>query len=203
MNISQHQSSTLERRMMSRIDAALRINYQIISDEAALRDPYDPNFILPRYFLLLAELDQFDHALKYELQQLNEKDQHIAQILNLFNQKLNLITGALYDSTVQSLLPSPQQVNFSESGFSFYHDQALKTGCHLHVTLSHPDHAFHIAATAQIAYAESTEQGPYRIGAYFVSLHPNDRVKLAACIRQHQQEQASDYNNDATFHPSI
>jgi len=53
----QHQSGNMERRVMSRIDAALRINYQIISDDVALNDPYDPNFVLPRYFLLLAELD--------------------------------------------------------------------------------------------------------------------------------------------------
>lgn len=35
----QHQSGLTERRVMSRIDAALRINYQIISDEVALNDP--------------------------------------------------------------------------------------------------------------------------------------------------------------------
>jgi len=93
MESSQHQQRTTERRVMSRIDAALRINYQIITDDVALNDPYDPIFVLPRYFLLLAKLDQFDHALKYELEQLNQKDQQIARILYLFNQKLNLITG--------------------------------------------------------------------------------------------------------------
>ena len=130
----QHQSVASERRVMSRIDAALRINYQIISDDVALNDPYDANFVLPRYFLLLAELDQFDHALHYELEQLNEKDQQIARILSLFNQKLNLITGSLYDSIVQSVLPSPEHVNFSESGLSFYSERGIKHGqlysCH-------------------------------------------------------------------------
>ena len=116
----QHQNVQTERRVMSRIDAALRINYQIISDDVALNDPYDPNFVLPRYFLLLAELDQFDHAFRYELEQLNEKDQQIARILSLFNQKLNLITGSFYDNIVQSLLPVPEQVNFSENGLSFF-----------------------------------------------------------------------------------
>ena len=83
----QHQGSNKERRVMSRIDAALRINYQIISDDVALNDPYDPNFVLPRYFLLLAELDQFDLALNYELEQLTEKDQQIARILSLFKRR--------------------------------------------------------------------------------------------------------------------
>ena len=72
MENSQHSSGITERRVMSRIDAALRINYQIISDAVALNDPYDPSFVLPRYFLLLAELDQFDHAFSYELEQFNE-----------------------------------------------------------------------------------------------------------------------------------
>ena len=39
MENSQHQSGNMERRVMSRIDAALRINYQIISDDVALNDP--------------------------------------------------------------------------------------------------------------------------------------------------------------------
>ena len=69
----QHQSVASERRVMSRIDAALRINYQIISDDVALNDPYDANFVLPRYFLLLTELDQFDQVIHNELKQLNEK----------------------------------------------------------------------------------------------------------------------------------
>ncbi|WP_111859514.1 PilZ domain-containing protein [Acinetobacter sp. CFCC 10889] len=184
METLQHQTEANERRVMSRIDAALRINYQIISDHVALNDPYDPNFVLPRYFLLLAELDQFDHALQYELDQLNEKDQQIARILSLFNQKLNLITGSLYDSIVQTMLPTPQNVNFSESGFSFFSKQNIKEGTYIHVTLSHAENFFHIAATAQIAYSEciAGEQEYYRIGAYFVTLHPQDKVKLTECV---------------------
>ena len=186
METLQHHNDGNERRVMSRIDAALRINYQVITEEVALNDPYDPNFVLPRYFLLLAELDQFDHALHYELEQLNEKDQQIARILSLFNQKLNLITGSLYDSIVQSVLPSPEHVNFSESGFSFHSTVALKQGTYIHVTLSHPENFFHIAAIAQVAYSELHDQGIYRIGAYFITLHPQDKVKLAQCIQLSQ-----------------
>ena len=121
MENSQHQlfEDSTERRVLSRIDAVLRINYQPISTDVAMNDPYDSHFVLPRYFLLLAELDQFDHAFRYEIEQLNEKDQQIARILSLFNQKLDLITGSYYDNIVQSMLPSPERVNFSEQGLSF------------------------------------------------------------------------------------
>ena len=178
----QHQSGNSERRVMSRIDAALRINYQIISDDVALNDPYDPNFVLPRYFLLLAELDQFDHALNYELEQLAEKDQQIARILSLFNQKLNLITGSLYDAIVQSMLPIPEHVNFSETGLSFFSDRPIQEGTYVHVTLSHPENFFHIAAIAQVVYSRQEDNGKYRTGAYFITLHAQDRVKLSECI---------------------
>ena len=184
----QHQNAQNERRVMSRIDAALRINYQLISDQVALNDPYDPNFMLPRYFLLLAELDQFDHALNYELEQLSEKDQQIARILSLFNQKLNLITGSLYDTIVQSMLPIPEQINFSESGLSFYSERELNTGSYIHVTLSHPESFFHIAATAQVVYSREEENGQYRTGAYFITLHPQDRVKLAEVVALQQTQ---------------
>ncbi|KAF1021764.1 MAG: hypothetical protein GAK29_03335 [Acinetobacter bereziniae] len=52
------------------------------------------------------------------------------------------------------------------------------------MTLSHPENFFHIAATAQIAYAETVENEQYRVGAYFITLHPQDKVKLAECIQQ-------------------
>ena len=179
-----------ERRTMSRIDTVLRINYQIIPIDAALNDPYDSHFVLPRYFLLLAELDQFDHALGYELEQLNEKDQQIARILSLFNQKLNLITGSFYDNIVQSLLPVPEQVNVSEQGLSFFSSQPLAQDAYIHITLSHPENFFHIAAIAQVAYCNETEEPhEFRIGAYFITLHPQDRAKLAASIQQAQQDE--------------
>ena len=179
-----------ERRTMSRIDTVLRINYQIIPIDAALNDPYDSHFVLPRYFLLLAELDQFDHALGYELEQLNEKDQQIARILSLFNQKLNLITGSFYDNIVQSLLPVPEQVNVSEHGLSFFGSQPLAQDAYIHITLSHPENFFHIAAIAQVAYCNETEEPhKFRIGAYFITLHPQDRAKLADSIQQAQQDE--------------
>ena len=179
-----------ERRTMSRIDTVLRINYQIIPIDAALNDPYDSHFVLPRYFLLLAELDQFDHALGYELEQLNEKDQQIARILSLFNQKLNLITGSFYDNIVQSLLPVPEQVNVSEHGLSFFGSQPLAQDAYIHITLSHPENFFHIAAIAQVAYCNETEDpNKFRIGAYFITLPPQDRAKLADSIQQAQQDE--------------
>ncbi|QIC63662.1 PilZ domain-containing protein [Acinetobacter schindleri] len=182
----QHQHGVTERRVMSRIDAALRINYQIISDDVALNDPYDANFVLPRYFLLLAELDQFDHALNYELEQLAEKDQQIARILSLFNQKLNLITGSLYDSIVQSMLPVPEDVNFSESGLSFFSKHLIKEGTYIHLTLSHPENFFHIAATAQVVYSRAEDNGQFRTGAYFITLHPQDRAKISECVKAYE-----------------
>ena len=181
-----------ERRTMSRIDTVLRINYQIIPIDAALNDPYDSHFVLPRYFLLLAELDQFDHALGYELEQLNEKDQQIARILSLFNQKLNLITGSFYDNIVQSLLPVPEQVNVSEHGLSFFSSQPLAQDAYIHITLSHPENFFHIAAIAQVAYCNETEDpNKFRIGAYFITLHPQDRAKLAENIQESQQTESN------------
>lgn len=182
METLQHQSGDNERRVMSRIDAALRINYQIISEEVALNDPYDSNFVLPRYFLLLAELDQFDHAFTYELEQLNQKDQQIARILSLFNQKLNLITGSLYDSIVQTMLPIPDQVNLSETGLSFYTDQEIPVNSYIHLSLSHPENYFHIAVTAHVVYSQKEPDSRYRTGAYFITLHPQDRVKLTQAI---------------------
>lgn len=45
MEALQHQTGENERCVRSRIDAALRINYQIFSDDVALNDPYDSNIV--------------------------------------------------------------------------------------------------------------------------------------------------------------
>lgn len=176
-----------ERRSMSRLDAALRINYQIISDEDALNDPYDPNFILPRYFLLLNELDQFDVVLNDQLKQLSQSNEQVAQILSTINEKLNLLNGAVYDSMLQSMLPIPQSVNFSENGLSFHSTSTLKPNTFIHLTLSHPDNQFNIAAIAQVVYSRE-ESNDFRIGAYFSTLLPQDRYKLAQCILLHEKK---------------
>lgn len=183
MESSQQQDQTsTERRVMSRIDAALRINYQVITEESALKDPYDPDFVLPRYFLLLAELDQFDQVLNNELEQIKQQDQPVGQVLSLLNHKLDLLTGCLYDSIVQTMLPQPENVNISASGLSFYSKQPIPDDSYIHLTISHPENFFHLASIAQVVYSKQVDEQLYRTGAYFVTLHPHDRTKLAECI---------------------
>ena len=86
------------------------------------------------------------------------------------------------------MLPIPEQVNFSESGFSFYSERELNTGSYIHVTLSHPENFFHIAATAQVVYSREEENGQYRTGAYFITLYPQDRIKLAEVVALQQTQ---------------
>ncbi|XID75510.1 PilZ domain-containing protein [Alkanindiges sp. WGS2144] len=185
----QQEADTGERRLMSRINAALRTNYQIITRTDALKDPYDPSFVLPRYFLLLAELDELDSVHQQVAQGLAEENPMVARVIKLMNQKLDLITGALYDAMVETMLPSPTRVNISESGLSFYARERIPPGSHVHLTLSHPENAFHLAATARVVYSEDEDLEGFRTGAYFISLHPHDRAKLAECINQRLAEE--------------
>lgn len=178
----QQEADNGERRLMSRINAALRTNYQLITRTDALKDPYDPSFVLPRYFLLLAELDEIDSVHQQVATGLEQENPTLARIIKLMNQKLDLITGALYDAMVETMLPSPTRVNISESGLSFYARDRIAPGSHVHLTLSHPENAFHLAATARVVYSEDEDLEGFRTGAYFISLHPNDRAKLAHSI---------------------
>ncbi|TEU30815.1 PilZ domain-containing protein [Alkanindiges illinoisensis] len=185
----QQGADTGERRLMSRINAALRTNYQLITRTDALKDPYDPSFVLPRYFLLLAELDEIDSVQSQLAVALQQESPTVARVVQLMNQKLNLITGALYDAMVETMLPSPSRVNISESGLSFYARERIPPGSHVHLTLSHPENAFHLAATARVVYSEDEDLEGFRTGAYFISLHPNDRAKLAESINQKLTEE--------------
>ncbi|MEY2863962.1 MAG: hypothetical protein RLY58_1669, partial [Pseudomonadota bacterium] len=166
-------------------------NYQLITRSDALKDPYEPGFVLPRYFLLLAELDEIDSVNQQLAGDLAAEHPKIAKALSLMNQKLDLITGAFYDAMVESMLPSPTRVNISESGLSFYARERIPPGTHLHLSLSHPDNAFHLAATARVVYCEDEDLEGYRTGAYFISLHPNDRSKLSDSISRKMAEDAT------------
>lgn len=190
-----------ERRLLSRIDNSLRINYQLITRTSAMKDPYDSEFALPRYFLLLAELDEIDSVQKITLSKLEDTQPDVAHVLQLMNQKISLLTGSMYDSMVESLLPSPTRVNISESGLSFYARERIPAGSHIHMTISHPNNDFHLAATARTVYAEDEDMEGFRTGAYFISLHPHDRAKLAECISQkaHEEARLQEYELPETF----
>lgn len=190
-----------ERRLLSRINDSMRINYQLITRTSAMKDPYDSEFALPRYFLLLAELDEIETVQKITMANLETAQPDIARVLQLMNQKISLLTGSMYDSMVESLLPTPTRVNISESGLSFYARDRIPAGSHIHMTLSHPNKAFHLAATARTVYSEDEDLEGFRTGAYFISLHPHDRAKLAESITQktHDEERLQDYELPETF----
>lgn len=189
-HLDDHNTEDAERRLLSRINDSMRINYQLITRTSAMKDPYDSEFALPRYFLLLAELDEIDTVQKISLASLENQQPEVAHILQLMNQKISLLTGSMYDSMVESLLPTPTRVNISESGLSFYARDRIPPGSHIHMTISHPKNDFHLAATARTVYAEDEDMEGFRTGAYFISLHPHDRSKLAECITQKTKEEA-------------
>ncbi len=190
MEYQQQDAPGSERRLLSRINASLRINYQLLKRTDALKDPYDPGFVLPRYFLLLAELDEITNVQSLLLKEVAHEQPKMAKILGLLDKKVELITGAFYDAMVESMLPSPTRVNISESGLSFYARERIPPGSHLHLSISHPENNFHLAATARVVYCEDEDLEGFRTGAYFISLHPNDRSKLAESISKKIAEEA-------------
>lgn len=137
--------------------------------------------MLPRYFLLLSELEQIDSVITWELDNIKEQHPSLVYILNLLNQKLDLINTTQLES-LQSILPQPKEVNISETGISFHSETMLKSGSFLHLSLSQPNNSFHIAATVNVVYCAEKDEDGFRIGAHFVSIHSKDRNKLAEVL---------------------
>ncbi len=92
---TQHTAPHGERRQSSRADALLRFNYQEISKEQAELDPYNPEFMIPRYFLLLSELAQIDSVLEWEIDAIKTEHPGFGHIFSLLNQKIDLIKEAV------------------------------------------------------------------------------------------------------------
>ena len=72
-----------ERRLASRINDTLRINYQLITRAQAMKDPYESAFAMPRYFLMLAKLDELQSGM--ELIQKELSPLHLCSIWKLTN----------------------------------------------------------------------------------------------------------------------
>lgn len=171
-----------ERRMMDRADDILRMNYQAIHPMDALKDPYDASFALPRYFQMLNDLERLGKTQQQLIDKLCLRHPELGDVLDIFDQKIALLTTSLYDM-MASTMPAPVQVNVSPSGLSFNVTDELPINTHLHVTLTHPDHQFHVAATARVVYCTPRPNG-FRIGAHFISIRPADRNQVAERVKQ-------------------
>ena len=191
---TQHTAPHGERRQSSRADALLRFNYQEISKEQAELDPYNPEFMIPRYFLLLSELAQIDSVLEWEIDAIKTEHPGFGYIFSLLNQKIDLINHSTYDS-LKGMLPSPERVNISESGLSFFTKSSMQNDSYIHLTFMDTEKNFQVAATAHVVYTLEGDDGKYRIGAHFVNLHDEDREKLATCVERIHNEEHEDADN--------
>lgn len=181
--------SPFERRLLNRVDSTLSLHYQPISSTEALKDPYDGNFSLPRYFTLFAEMEQVDSVQRSQMQLLERENERLHGLFQALNLKVELLTDAIYDGLAKLLSPIPQQVNLSESGLSFHAPEAITPGTHLHLAISHLEHHYHIAATARVVYCEDEDLEGFRTGVYFININPSDRARLAQDITRKQQQQ--------------
>ena len=181
--------SPFERRLLNRVDSTLSLHYQPISSTEALKDPYDGNFSLPRYFTLFAEMEQVDSVQRSQMQLLERENERLHGLFQALNLKVELLTGAIYDGLAKLLSPIPQQENLRESGFSFLAPEAITPGTHLHLAISHLEHHYHIAATARVVYCEDEDLEGFRTGVYFININPSDRARLAQDITRKQQQQ--------------
>ncbi len=180
-----------ERRLLNRVDSTLSLHYQPISSADSLKDPYDNYFSLPRYFTLFSEIAQVDSVQRSQMQLLERENERLHGLFLAVNLKLELLTGALYDGLAKLLSPIPQQVNLSESGLSFHATDAITTGTHLHLAISHLEHHYHIACTVRVVYCEDEDLEGFRTGVYFININPSDRARLSQDIFRKQEEHAA------------
>ncbi len=177
----------LERRLLNRVDSTLSLHYQQISSAESLKDPYDTQFSLPRYFTLFSEIEQVNSVQRGQMQMLERENERLHGLFQAVNLKIELLTGAIYDGLAKLLSPIPQQVNLSESGLSFHAIEALAVGTHLHLAISHLEHHYHIAATVRVVYCEDEDLEGFRTGVYFININPSDRARLSQDIFRKQQ----------------
>jgi hypothetical protein len=76
-----------ERRLLNRVDSTLSLHYQPISSAESLKDPYDNNFSLPRYFTLFAEIEQVDSVQRSQMQLLERENERLHGLFQAMNLK--------------------------------------------------------------------------------------------------------------------
>jgi hypothetical protein len=172
---------TPDRRRYFRLNDTLGLAYRNLSIQSET----------PKAEAFWQPLAQADAQINQLLGQLAARDPSLAQLLALFNQKLERLASdlVLAGAVAAPRVASTQTVNISACGLAFSQPQALPKGALLALEIQLLPGNDTIAALAEVMACDPCDTGGFYWRLAFTRIEPAASERLIAHLLQRQREQ--------------
>ncbi len=128
----------------------------------------------------------FTQDIKVYLKKVKEKDEALANCLDILDQKLTLILNLLNKEEEGEENAKPTVVDLSAAGIAFFTEKPLKVNQLLEIDLGLlPQHLF-IRCYGSVVQSTKCKDGKYRTGVKFIWMTEDDQDRLIEHIFRHQ-----------------
>ncbi|KDE39931.1 hypothetical protein ADINL_1568 [Nitrincola lacisaponensis] len=185
-----------DRRQFYRIDKWVALEFHLIDPEMHPSQlPAPGTFKVSPHFMLHAELQQLNAAINQQLDQPLETAVPVAKLLQLMNQKMDIIARSLTASDELGFNIRTDRVNLSEGGLSFNTPDSIELGRMAIVRLIMPESETGIRLLAEVKRCEQ-KQEHYELGLEFQRMPEVCRTELVRLILRSQLDQHHTQHDD-------
>lgn len=178
-----------ERRQYFRIDQRVSLELKVVSEQEIANHPDPTQFDVSPNFLLLTELQALDTDTNHLLRKIAEKDNNIAALFRVMHSKIERIAQAVASSEMTIGKAAIQEVNLSEGGLQFRHDEPIEQGTFLSIKLIFPESCIGLLLYGQSLRSDQMADGNHIISVEFIKMPENCRMILARQIFESQAKQ--------------
>lgn len=178
-----------DRRQYFRIDQRVSLELQVISESEIDAHPKPTQFDVSPNFTLLSELQEMDSQSSQLLRKVSEKDSNVASLLKVMHDKIERIAQAVASTEMTVSNAAIQEVNLSEGGVQFRHNEPFTIDSYLSVKLVFPESCLGLLIYAQCCRSEAMADGSYLTGVEFIKMPESCRMILAREIFDSQARQ--------------
>ena len=181
-----------ERRRYFRINDQIIVVYEVIDYETFLDAGRKLQHGEVSQDKQLQALYQLDRDIQYKIKQLKDVAADFAEVLQLLNNKINLISHTLPQAAQETpdISGEPlQEVNLSGSGMALYLPESLALGQHLYLHLLLPDSFQDIFCYGTVVRSDWRAERGYMIGVDFTYILEEQREAIIKHVIRRQTEQ--------------
>ncbi len=182
-----------ERRRYFRITEAVGISYQFIeggTDHETKGGEFAPNVLL--------QVGEIDEKINTLLTSLTNKNPEVAEIIMLFNQKLERVVNqlSLDAHLVDRLAQKVREANISACGIAFGNDEAAEVGNRLRLELRLYPNDLTIITFGRVIHCDKqdSDELPYYWRVDFYGMKPASQEKLIQHMVRMQNNQLKERN---------
>ncbi len=177
--------SNTERRSHIRIKDKVLLHYRVLADSEykEIIHSYEEGTDSP---WSLCSHPYFVQEIKTYIKKISERDEALANSLDIIDQKLNLILGLLQKEEDEECPAKPAIVNLSAAGIAFTGKKPLESKQILEIDLGLLPQHFFIRCYGKVLRCKKIKEGCYKIGVKFIWITEDDQDRVIEHIFRRQ-----------------